>query len=109
MLPCQVAKLGDDGLYITSNRDSTSRATGSISKSRQKTVYNKLKTDNEEKGFSGNNGFYMAVVKENKAGEETMTLSINTERMLATPPWVVDSNYSPNTMAAMVAAADLVV
>ena len=33
-------------------------------------------------GSSGNNGFYMAVVKENKAREATMTLSINLERML---------------------------
>ena len=103
MLPCQVAKLGDDGLYITSNRDSTSSITGAISKTRQKTVYNKLKTDIEEKGFSGNNGFYMAVVKENKAGEETMTLSINLERMLPAQSWapVLDFSMSPEARAAM--------
>ena len=34
----------------------------------QEAVYNKLKTDIEKKGFSGNNGFYMAVVKWNNAG-----------------------------------------
>ena len=99
MLPCQVAKLGGDGLYITSNRDSTSRTTGSISKTRQKTVYNKLKTDIEEKGFSGNIGFYMAVVKENKAGEETMTLSINLERMLPAQSWAPALDFNLMTAA----------
>merc|ERR1712129_77883 len=65
----QVAKCCEvQDLFIVSNEENTSRIRGCIPKLKQKAVYNKLKTDIEKKGFSGNNSFYMAVVKENKAG-----------------------------------------
>ena len=60
----------------------------------QEAVYNKLKTDIEKKGFSGNNGFYMAVVKRNKAGEETMTLGISLARMLPAQSWASTLDFS---------------
>jgi len=105
----QVAKCGypQDKLFIKSNQENTSRISGYIPKLKQKTVYNKLKTDIEKKGFSGNNGFYMAVVKENKAGEETMTLDINLERMLPAQSWAPahDFNLSLMTAAAFAMAS----
>ena len=62
--------------------------------------------DIEENGFNRNNAFYMAVVKENKAGEATMTLGINLERMLPAQSWAgADCNISPNLRASVAAAA----
>ena len=86
--------------------EGTSRIGGDIPTTRQKVIYNKLLKD-EEKGFKGKNGFYMAVMKENKAREKTMVLAINLERMLATPSWVVDIDFNPDTAAAVMAAAGL--
>ena len=62
-------------------------------------------------GSGGNNGFYMAVVKENKAREATMTLSINLERMLPAQSWapVLDYSMPAHPCDAAVAAAESIV
>ena len=61
---------------------------GSIARGDQEKVFDKIRSDIEEKGFQGKYGFYMALMKANHEEEEELEVEVNIEKMLPPEVWV---------------------